>query len=65
MFVERWEKLQTGWLKINIDATVDVSENKTGFGWVVRDNKGMFVAAKCLSKLGCIYQKEVEAIAIR
>lgn len=49
---------------MNIDATVDGTRNKTGFGQVVRDSEGMFVASKCLLKLGVHLPNEVEAIAI-
>lgn len=47
------------------DAVVDTIGNKTGFSWVVRDSEGMFIAAKCISKLGVHLPKEAKAIAIR
>lgn len=62
--LQTWEKPMNGWFKMNIDVALDYSRGVTGFGWIVRDDKGSFIAAKCLSVRGTYQPKEAEAIAV-
>lgn len=49
-----WEAPLTGWLKANWDAGINRSQGCTGFGIVIRDCHGHFVAAKCASRQGLL-----------
>nr|GMC66721.1 uncharacterized protein LOC109186242 [Ipomoea batatas] len=42
----QWVKPVRGKLKMNVEAAVDVGQNCMGFGWVIRDENEVFVAAK-------------------
>nr|GMC79700.1 uncharacterized protein LOC109184133 isoform X2 [Ipomoea batatas] len=61
----RWEKPPLGWFKVNTDAAVDSSTKVTGFGFIIRDSHGAFVAAARSSWKGILQPKIAEAIAIR
>lgn len=61
----KWTKPSPGFLKLNTDAALDKSKGKMGFGWVLRDEHGTFVAASCMPKDGLCAPKEAEAMAIR
>nr|GMD52496.1 uncharacterized protein LOC109191080 [Ipomoea batatas] len=61
----KWEKPTSGFLKLNTDAAVDVQRNRMGYGWVLRDDTGQFVAAACIPGRGLFSPKEAEAMAIR
>nr|GMD04040.1 uncharacterized protein LOC109191080 [Ipomoea batatas]GME07842.1 uncharacterized protein LOC109191080 [Ipomoea batatas] len=37
---QRWEKPLPVYLKLNTDASVDPQSNKTGYGWVLRNDAG-------------------------
>lgn len=64
-YIMNWQKPQAGWKKLNVDAALDSNQCVMGFGWVVRDEKGEFVAAKCQPEYGHFQPKEAEAMAIR
>ncbi|XP_019198406.1 PREDICTED: uncharacterized protein LOC109192287 [Ipomoea nil] len=54
-----------GYLKLNTDAAIDLENNRVGFGWVLRDDCGQFVAASSIPGEGASSPKEAEAMAIR
>lgn len=64
-FIVKWEKPQSGWYKLNVDAAINEEGGKMGFGWVLRDDHGTFKAAKCTPWKGVYSPKEAEAIAVR
>lgn len=39
----RCSKPEPGWVQINVDASVDYSQQRTSLGWVMRDHKGNFL----------------------
>ncbi|KAH6834923.1 hypothetical protein C2S53_007295 [Perilla frutescens var. hirtella] len=43
---EGWHKPSLSWIKVNVDAVFFPSANSTGFGMILRDNLGMFVAVR-------------------
>nr|GMD46977.1 uncharacterized protein LOC109155085 [Ipomoea batatas]GMD46978.1 uncharacterized protein LOC109155085 [Ipomoea batatas] len=61
----KWTKPQEGFLKLNVDAAIDKHTGNMGFGCVLRNNHGSFVAACGLRWRGIYNAKEAEAIAIR
>ncbi|XP_031130585.1 uncharacterized protein LOC116032236 [Ipomoea triloba] len=60
-----WTKPQQGFLKLNVDVAIDKQGARMGFGCVVRDDLGHFVAARGSHWRGYYSSKEVEAVAIR
>ena len=44
--IKTWKKPETGWLKCNVDAATFHQQGLSGFGCVIRDEKGSFIAAK-------------------
>lgn len=64
-YVLRWERPQQGWLKLNVDATIDEENGRMGFGWVLRDEEGVFKAAVSKVWRGAFLSREAEAVAIR
>lgn len=40
-----WTALPQGWLKINVDVTIDKERQCSGLGAAVRDNTGKYIAA--------------------
>lgn len=61
----KWKKPQSGWIKANVDASLKTSMNRMGFGCVLRDENGSFIAAKCTPWKGNFQVKEAEAIGVR
>nr|GMD78310.1 B3 domain-containing protein Os07g0563300 isoform X1 [Ipomoea batatas] len=55
--IYKWEKPPQGWFKINTDVAVDTNSKTTGFGFIVRDCQGDFVAAVCSSWSGILEPK--------
>nr|GMD81077.1 uncharacterized protein LOC109164833 [Ipomoea batatas] len=64
-FTTRWMKPSSGRLKLNVDAAVDHTRGRMGFGWVLRNEHGDFIAAVSLPWPGMYSVKEAEAIAVR
>jgi len=62
---DKWIKPQTGWKKLNIDAALDTGNKKFGFGFVLRDDLGKFVAAKMVPKAGLIRADEAEVMGMK
>nr|GMC75166.1 Polynucleotidyl transferase, Ribonuclease H fold [Ipomoea batatas] len=46
----KWTKPPCRWLKINTDAALDHNFKSTGFGIVIRDSNGSFMAAKFVKR---------------
>nr|GMD29417.1 putative ribonuclease H-like domain, reverse transcriptase zinc-binding domain-containing protein [Ipomoea batatas] len=42
-FITKWEKPNTGWVKINVDGAADTQRRRMGIGWLIRDDKGAFL----------------------
>ncbi|XP_019155460.1 PREDICTED: uncharacterized protein LOC109152301 [Ipomoea nil] len=63
--VERWNKSQAGRLKLNTDAAINQTSNTMGYGWVVRDDNRLFLAAKSMSVPGIYDVKVAEAMSMR
>jgi ribonuclease HI len=49
-----WEAPSGGWLKANWDAGINVAQNRTGFGVVIRDSYGNLFAASCACRQGSL-----------
>nr|GMD40824.1 Transposon TX1 uncharacterized [Ipomoea batatas] len=60
-----WRPLEKDCLKMNVDAFVRIDANTVGFGWVVRDWLGHFVAAGVVDREGACLAREAEALAMR
>jgi ribonuclease HI len=61
--VRRWKAPPPGWLKANWDASLDRRHGKMGCGVVVRDDKGLVIAARCQTILGYLDPQLAEARA--
>lgn len=61
----KWEKSLVGWLKVNVDASLDMNQRKMGIGYVIRDYEGKFVASKEIPLQDVYLAKEAEAIGVR
>nr|GME05468.1 uncharacterized protein LOC109186242 [Ipomoea batatas] len=60
-----WSKPQHGFLKMNVDAAINSEHARMGFGCVIRDANGCFVAAKETKWNGIFTPREAEAVAVR
>nr|GLL31242.1 uncharacterized protein LOC109164833 [Ipomoea trifida] len=65
IFEINWRKPQPGWVKLNVDAAIDVNGGRMGFRWILRDDIGEFKAGRCTPWQGTYTPKEAEAVAIR
>lgn len=54
-----------GWLKLNVDAAIDVANECMGFGWILRDDMGCFKAAVSKAWKGAYSAREADAVVIR
>ncbi|XP_019197196.1 PREDICTED: uncharacterized protein LOC109191080 [Ipomoea nil] len=63
--VHKWDKPSSGFYKLNTDVAVSTLNRSMGFGWVLRNDTGQFVAAECIPGKGVFTPKEAEAMAIR
>ncbi|XP_031116828.1 uncharacterized protein LOC116020496 [Ipomoea triloba] len=61
----RWEPPHYGRLKLHTDAALDGNNGVMGFGWVLRDHNGIFLAAKNMCMHGLYGVKEAEATSMR
>jgi hypothetical protein len=62
--VQCWCALDSGWVKVNWDASLAREVGRIGFGAVVRDNLGLVVAAQSVTVFGCLDPTLTEAGAI-
>lgn len=60
-----WVKPPTGWMKLNVDAALDTVNRKLGFGFVLRDEHGVFIAAKEIPKSGALKPDEAEVMGVK
>ncbi|XP_031105317.1 uncharacterized protein LOC116010174 [Ipomoea triloba] len=60
-----WSKPQAGFLKLNVDAAINKEIAQMGFGHVLRDDNGAFVAARGVPWRGVFSPREAEAVAVR
>lgn len=60
----QWEKPGAGWVKVNVDATI-FQDSSIGCGAVIRDQHGVFLAARCKKIEGVWRPREAEAIALK
>lgn len=61
----KWTKPQNGRIKLNFDATVQNDTGKMGFGFILRDDNGNFIAAKSVPWKGMLKANEAEAMTVR
>jgi hypothetical protein len=47
-----WVKPASGWMKVNVDTALDRRAGKMGFGLIMRDHEGKFIAAKSIMRMG-------------
>ncbi|XP_043812710.1 uncharacterized protein LOC110614869 [Manihot esculenta] len=60
-----WSPPPQGWIKVNIDASLNSQRSSLGFGCVVRDANGRFIAAKAGCFCSQMEVKCAEAVAFR
>jgi ribonuclease HI len=58
-----WMKPDCGWAKVNVDAAFDKGGRKMGFGIIIRDQEGKFLAAKSAIRMGRWELAAAEALA--
>ena len=58
-----WVKPDRGWAKVNVDAAIDKGTGEMGFGIVLRDHEGKFLAAKSAMRMGNWDPAAAEALA--
>ncbi|XP_019167808.1 PREDICTED: uncharacterized protein LOC109163513 [Ipomoea nil] len=63
--ITRWTPPPVGKLKLNSDATINQVANAMGFGWVLRDEDGAFLAAKNMQAPRSYTVEEAEAMSLR
>lgn len=61
----RWSRPEVGWLKLNVDAAMDNQTRTMGFGWVLRNDVGTFIAAANVPWKGIYTPREAEAFALK
>lgn len=61
--IETWTKPQPRYMKINVDAAVNLSRQKMGFGCLVCDKLGHFIVAKNIMQLGVYKPKVAKVLA--
>ncbi|XP_019167154.1 PREDICTED: uncharacterized protein LOC109162903 [Ipomoea nil] len=62
---EQWKRPQQGFMKMNVDAAINIGDGCMGVGCVLRDDQGVFVAARSANWRGVLTSREAEALAIR
>ncbi|XP_019183830.1 PREDICTED: uncharacterized protein LOC109178744 [Ipomoea nil] len=62
--LDHWSKPRQGYLKLNVDAAINVNDGRMGLGCVLRDHQGNFVAAKGAHWRGIFNSKEAKVVAI-
>ncbi|KAG8647881.1 hypothetical protein MANES_09G121201v8 [Manihot esculenta] len=60
-----WSPPPHGWIKVNIDASLSLQRDSVGFGCVIRNDDGSFVAAKVGSFYSQMDAKCAETMAFR
>ena len=60
-----WLRPEIGWLKCNIDAVIFQQEGFMGYGWVLRDDEGVVIAAKNGVMNGLVDLAMAEAMSCR
>ncbi|XVF56413.1 hypothetical protein PTKIN_Ptkin06aG0118700 [Pterospermum kingtungense] len=59
-----WNRRPSSCLKCNIDAALFRTDNMVGWGMVLRDEFGQFVASRTSISTGFMNAKEVEAMGL-
>ncbi|KAH9769784.1 putative reverse transcriptase/RNA-dependent DNA polymerase [Citrus sinensis] len=60
-----WERPKFGWVKCNVDAVVFESQRRIGFGCVLCNSDGCFLATRCAGRPGIFRAREAEALSIQ
>ncbi|KAL6225062.1 hypothetical protein ACLB2K_003914 [Fragaria x ananassa] len=60
----KWEKPENGFLKLNIDAAIDIHKGIFGTGAVVRDEQGKCVGVLASPGMGVVDPQACEAVAL-
>ncbi|XP_060959468.1 uncharacterized protein LOC133030669 [Cannabis sativa] len=63
--IEHWTKPLLTKFKINVDGAIFESENRFGFGFIVRDSAGKLVQAVSGSKIGVVAPEIVEVVGMK
>ncbi|XP_031112125.1 uncharacterized protein LOC116016102 [Ipomoea triloba] len=61
----KWNLPSPGFYKLNTDATVFTLNINMGYGWVLKNDTGQFIAAECIPDNDVFTPMEAEAMAIR
>nr|GMD22618.1 uncharacterized protein LOC109164833 [Ipomoea batatas] len=64
-FITKWEKPNSGWVKINVDGAADTQRRRMGIGWLIRDDKGAFLKVRSALLLGIYTPSKAEAMGLR
>ena len=62
--VQRWHAPNSGWIKVNWDASLEKDMGRMGYSAVVRDDLGLVVAAQSVTSLGSLDSSLAEVGAI-
>lgn len=60
-----WSPPPAGFVKLNIDVSMDFLRRKVGFGWILRDSTGVVIGVIMLKQEGIFSVREAEAIGAR
>lgn len=63
--LEKWSKPPTDWVTCNVDASTTSDPIKCGFGCVLRDSSGNFIAGLCGTIMGINSPQIAEALGVR
>jgi ribonuclease HI len=58
---QKWGVPSPGWVKLNWDASIEKEMGRVGYSALVRDERGLVVAAQCKSFSGCLNPVLAEA----
>lgn len=62
--MEKWQKPEEGWLKLNCDAACDHQQGYMGMGVILRNHTGQVMAARSSTKMGFFEPAVAEAMSL-
>lgn len=60
-----WQTPDSGWIKVNVDAATNVNDSSTGLAFIVKDERGNFVATKNMLLTGVFTLRIIEVFALK
>ncbi|XP_074352387.1 uncharacterized protein LOC141691556 [Apium graveolens] len=63
--IRHWSPPPSGWIIVNIDATIFSDRSCIGLGSVIRNNVGQFMRARCKEMDGLTAPREAEALSLK